>query len=162
MLLYEIKKESHWKFIMHIIETLDKLLKNELSATETYQQTLDILREDAELGDSVALMPIYENHKEAVSSLQAQIRYLGGTPAEDPGAWGTWVKIVLGGADLMGKETVLKALQEGEKNGAEDYEEALKITELSLDIRSLIETKLLPDQQRHMRTLDRLLGAETE
>jgi len=41
MLLYEIKKESHWKSIMHIIETLDKLLKNELSATETYQQTLD-------------------------------------------------------------------------------------------------------------------------
>jgi bacterioferritin (cytochrome b1) len=162
MLLYEIKKESHWRFIMHIIETLDKLLKNELSATETYQQTLDILREDAELGDSVALMPIYENHKEAVSSLQAQIRYLGGTPAEDPGAWGTWAKIVLGGADLLGKETVLKALQEGEKNGAEDYEEALKITELSLDIRSLIETKLLPDQQGHIRTLDRLLGAETE
>jgi hypothetical protein len=78
MLLYEIKKESHWKSIMHIIETLDKLLKNELSATETYKQTLDILREDAELGDSVALMPIYENHKEAVSSLQTQIRYLGG------------------------------------------------------------------------------------
>jgi hypothetical protein len=26
----------------------------------------------------------------------------------------------------------------------------------------LIETKLLPDQQRHMRTLDRLLGVETE
>ena len=65
---------------MHIIETLDKLLKNELSATETYQQTLDILREDAELGDSVALMPIYENHKEAVSSLQAQIRQLGELP----------------------------------------------------------------------------------
>jgi bacterioferritin (cytochrome b1) len=162
MLLYEIKKESHWRFIMQIIETLNKLLKNELSATETYQQTLDILREDAELGVSVALMPIYENHKVAVSSLQTQIRYLGGTPAEGPGAWGTWAKIVLGGADLMGKETVLKALQEGEKNGAEDYEEALKITELPSDIRSLIETKLLPDQQGHIRTLDRLLGAETE
>jgi hypothetical protein len=107
-------------------------------------------------------MPIYENHKEAVSSLQTQIRYLGGTPAEDSGAWGTWAKIVLGGADLMGKETVLKALQEGEKNGAEDYEEALKITDLPSEIRSLIETKLLPDQQGHIRTLDRLLGAETE
>lgn len=147
---------------MHIIETLDKLLKNELSATETYQQTLDILREDAELGDSVALMPIYENHKEAVSSLQTQIRYLGGTPAEDPGAWGTWAKIVLGGANLIDKETVLKALQEGEKNGAEDYKEVLKITELSPDIRSLIETKLLPDQLGHIRTLNRLLDAETE
>ena len=147
---------------MHIIETLDKLLKNELSATETYQQTLDMLREDAELGDSVALMPIYENHKEAVSSLQTQIRYLGGTPAEDSGTWGTWAKIVLGGADLMGKETVLKALQEGERKGAENYEEALKITELPSDIRSLIETKLLSGQQGHIRTLDRLLGAETE
>ena len=147
---------------MHIIETLNKLLKNELSATETYQQTLDILREDAELGDSVALMPIYENHKAAVSSLQTQIRYLGGTPAEDSGAWGAWAKIVLGGADLLGKETVLKALQEGEKNGAEDYEEALKITELSSDIKSLINTKLLPDQLGHIRTLDRILGAETE
>ena len=147
---------------MHIIEILNKLLKNELSATETYQQTLDVLREDAELGDSVALMPIYENHKEAVSSLQAQIRYLGGTPTEEPGVWGTWAKIVLGGATLMGKETVLMALQEGEKNGTEDYEEALKITELSSDIKSLIKTKLLPDQLGHIRTLDRILGAETE
>ena len=147
---------------MHIIETLNKLLKNELSATETYQQTLDILREDAELGDSVALMPIYENHKEAVSSLQAQIRYLGGTPTEEPGVWGTWAKIVLGGATLMGKETVLMALQEGEKNGTEDYEEALKITELSSDIKSLIKTKLLPDQLGHIRTLDRILSAEAE
>ena len=101
---------------MHIIETLDKLLKNELSATETYQQTLDILREDALLGDAVNLMPIYENHKQAVSSLQALISRLGGTPCEDSGAWGTWVKIVLEGADLLGKEMVLKALQEGEKN----------------------------------------------
>ena len=147
---------------MHIIETLDKLLKNELSATETYQQTLDILREDAELGDSVALMPIYENHKEAVSSLQTQIRYLGGTPAEDPGAWGTWAKIFLGGADLLGKEAVLKALQEGEQNGAEDYKDALQDTKLPSDIRSLIETKLLPAQQSHIRTLDRLLNTATD
>jgi len=147
---------------MHIVETLDKLLKDELSATETYQQTLDILREDAELGDSVALMPIFEQHKEAVSSLQGLISKLGGSPAEDSGAWGTWAKIVLGGADLLGKETVLKALQEGEKNGAEDYEEALKIPELPSDIRSLIETKLLPAQQAHIRTFDRLLGEETD
>ena len=145
---------------MHIIETLDALLKDELSATETYQQTLEILREDAELGDSVALMPIYEAHKEATSSLQALISRLGGSPAEDSGAWGAWAKIVLGGADLLGKESILKALQEGEKKGAEDYEEALKVTELPSDIRSLIETKLLPDQQGHIHTLDRLLGAK--
>jgi uncharacterized protein (TIGR02284 family) len=147
---------------MHNIETLDKLLKDELSATETYQQALDKIREDAELGDAVNLMPIYEDHKDAVSSLQAQIRQLGGSPAEDSGAWGTWVKIVLGGADLLGKGAVLKALQEGEKSGSEDYKEALQDTELPSDIRSLIETKLLPAQQAHIRTLDRLLNAAAD
>jgi uncharacterized protein (TIGR02284 family) len=147
---------------MHNIETLNKFLKDELSATETYQQALDKLREDAGLGESKDLRPIYEDHKEAVSSLQALISRLGGTPCEDSGAWGTWAKIVQGGANLLGKEAALKSLQGGEKSGAEAYEEALQETELSSDIRSLIETKLLPAQQAHIRTLDRLLDAETD
>jgi uncharacterized protein (TIGR02284 family) len=148
---------------MHSIETLEKLLKDELSATETYQQALAKLREDVALGEAEDLIPIYEDHKVAVSSLQAQIRQLGGTPAEDSGAWGTWAKIVLGGANILGKDAVLKALQEGEKSGAEDYKDALQDTKLSSDVRSLIETKLLPAQQAHIRALDRLfLGAETD
>ncbi len=147
---------------MHNIETLNKFLKDELSATETYQQAMDKFQEDAGLGESQDLMPIYEDHKEAVSSLQALIIRLGGTPCEDSGAWGTWAKIVQGGANLLGKETALKSLQEGEKSGAEAYEEALQESGLSLDVRSLIETKLLPAQQAHILTLDRLLGAEID
>ena len=147
---------------MNIIETLNKFLKDELSATETYQQALAKLRDDAGLGESESLMPIYENHKEAVASLQALISRLGGTPCEDSGAWGTWAKIVQGSANLLGKEAALTALQGGEKSGAADYEEALQDTELSSDVRSLIETKLLPAQQAHIHTLDRLLGAETD
>ncbi|HEY5141259.1 MAG TPA: DUF2383 domain-containing protein [Methylococcales bacterium] len=147
---------------MHNIETLNKFLKDELSATETYQQALDKLGEEAGPSESEDLVPIYEAHKEAVSSLQALISRLGGTPCEDSGAWGTWAKIVQGGANMLGKEVALKSLQGGEKSGAEAYEEALQETELSADIRSLIETKLLPAQQAHIRTLDRLLGAETD
>ena len=147
---------------MHNIETLNKFLKDELSATETYQQALDKLGEEAGPSESEDLVPIYEAHKEAVSSLQALISRLGGTPCEDSGAWGTWAKIVQGGANMLGKEVALKSLQGGEKSGAEAYEEALQETELSSDIRSLIETKLLPAQQAHIRTLDRLLGAETD
>jgi len=147
---------------MHNVETLNIFLKDELSATETYQQALDKLREDAGLGESKDLRPIYEDHKEAVSSLQALISRLGGTPCEDSGAWGTWAKIVQGSANLLGKEAALKSLKGGEKSGADAYAEALQETELSSDIRSLIETKLLPAQQAHIRTLDRLLGAETD
>jgi hypothetical protein len=146
---------------MKQMETLEKLLKNELSATETYEQALDKLREDAELGEAEDLMPIYEGHKEAVSSLQALTTRLGGTPAEDSGAWGAWAKIILGGANMLGKQAVLKALLEGEKSGNKDYQEALLDTELPTDLRSLIETTFLPAQQAHIDTLYRLLDTAT-
>ncbi|MGZ5009965.1 MAG: DUF2383 domain-containing protein [Methylobacter sp.] len=144
---------------MHNIDTIDKLLRDELAAKETYQQVLDKFREDASLGRADYLMPIYEDHKEAVSTLQAQATQLGGTPTEDSGIWGTWSEIVQGGANMLGQKTALKALQEGEKSGADDYEEALRDPDLPADVRSLIETKLLPAQQSHIRTLDRLYEA---
>ena len=56
---------------MHSIETLDKLLKDELSAMETYQQALAKLRENA-VWVLDYLIPIYKNHKDAFSSLQAK------------------------------------------------------------------------------------------
>ena len=147
---------------MHNIETLNTFLKDELSATETYQQALDKLREEAGLGESKDLRPIYEDHKEAASILQTLISRMGGTPCEDSGAWGTWAKIVQGSANLLGKEAALKSLQGGEQSGADAYAEALQEAGLSSEIISLIETKLLPAQQSHIRTLDRLSSAETE
>jgi uncharacterized protein (TIGR02284 family) len=147
---------------MHNIEILNKLLKNELSATETYQQAIEKLKEDVSLGKSEHLLPIHEAHKDAVSSLQALIQRLEGIPCEDSGAWGTWAKIVLEGANLLGKKAVLKALQEGEKSGTDAYEKILQETELPSDVRALIETKLLPGQQDHIRTLDQLLDAASE
>jgi hypothetical protein len=146
---------------MHNIEILNKFLKDELSATETYQQALDKFRDDAGLGGSESLIPIYEAHQQAVSSLQALIQRLGGTPCEDSGTWGTWAKIVQGGANMMGTKAALKALQSGEKNGAEDYENALEETDLHADIRTLIETMLLPAQHAHIVALEELLDVET-
>ena len=147
---------------MKQMETLEKLLKNELSATETYQQVLDKLRADVPLIEAENLMPIYEDHKAAVSSLQALTTRFGGTPTEVSGAWGVWAKLMLDGANILGNEVVLKALHEGETIGDKDYKEALLDTELPSDIRSLIETKLLLAQQAHISTLDRLLVAETD
>ncbi|MDO8846362.1 DUF2383 domain-containing protein [Methylicorpusculum sp.] len=144
---------------MHNIEAINKLLKDELAATETYQQALNKLKEDVSLGEAEQLMPIYEDHIVAVASLQTQSRDHGGTADEDAGAWGTWAKLLLGGATILGQQSVLKALHEGEKSGVEDYEEALKDTQLAADLRSLIETKLLPAQKAHVRTLDLLLDA---
>ena len=142
---------------MSATETLNKLLKSELSATETYQQALDKFQEDSALGEATDLRPLYEDHQQAATSLREMIQQTGGTPAEDSGAWGTWSNLVMGGAKLMGKDAALKALMEGEKSGQEDYEEALQESDLPSDVRSLVETRLQPAMNEHIRTLSRLL-----
>jgi Domain of unknown function (DUF2383) len=147
------------EFIMHNLKTIEKLLKDELSAMETYQQALEKFRITGGQFMTNSLTPIFGAHKVAVSSLEALITKLGGTPQKDTGVWGSWAKLILEGASLLGKQSAIKVLLEGEKNGVGDYEQALKDTTLSSEVRTLIETKLLPVQQSHIRSLDRLLDA---
>lgn len=144
---------------MHSIEMIDSLLIDELAATETYHQVLKKLREQVALGETESLLPIYEDHKAAVSSLQTQILELGGTPAEDSGAWGSWAKLVQSSANAFGKQATLKMLQEGEKSGLGDYEKALLDQKLSSGVRNLIELKLLPAQRSHIQALEQLMGS---
>jgi hypothetical protein len=146
---------------MHNIKTIEKLLKDELSATETYQSALENFRVPGGQFVANSLTPIFGAHKAAVSSLEALITKLGGTPQKGTGAWGSWAKLILEGASLLGKQSAIKVLLEGEKSGEGDYEEALKDVSLPPEVRTLIETKLLPAQQSHIRSLDRLLDATT-
>lgn len=146
---------------MHNIKTIEKLLKDELSATETYQQALEKFRIPGGQFVSNSLMPIFGNHKAAASSLEAQIVKLGGTPHKSTGAWGQQLGEINPGRRkfLLGKQSAIKVLLEGEKSGEADYEKVLQDSALSSEVRSLIETTLLPAQQSHVRSLDRLLDA---
>ncbi|TPQ24304.1 DUF2383 domain-containing protein [Methylomonas koyamae] len=144
---------------MHSIDTIDNLLIDELAAAETYCQVLKQLRENASLGETESLLPIYQDHKTAVSSLRMQIRELGGTPVKGSGVWGSWAKLIQGGAHALGKQATLKVLQEGEKRGLADYEQALQDQELGTQIRSLIEHKLVPAQHAHIATLEKMMSS---
>ncbi|WP_026601705.1 DUF2383 domain-containing protein [Methylomonas sp. 11b] len=144
---------------MSHIPLINSLLQNELSAVAAYQQALNKFRKQTALGEMDVLMSSFEEHKAAIFSLQGKIQQLGGVAVQDSGAWGAWAKIFMAGAILLGKQAALKALREGELTGFEEYEKVLQDHELPSDIRALIETKLLPAQQRHMRTLDSLLVA---
>jgi len=144
---------------MQNVKTIEKLLKEELSAMETYQQALDKFKVTGGQFMTNSLTPIMGAHRVAVSSLEALITKLGGTPQKGTGVWGSWAKLVLEGASLLGKQSTVKVLLEGEKIGEGDYQEALKDVTLSSELRTLIETKLLPAQQAHIRSLDRLMDA---
>ncbi len=142
---------------MQNANTIEKLLKDELSATETYQRALEELNFPGGQFMTKSITPMLGDHKEAASLLQEHIVKLGGTPHKTAGTWGKWPALVLDNKELSGKKTALKVLLEGEKTGEIYYNEALKDSTLPADFRTLIETKLLPNQQIHVRSLDRVL-----
>jgi hypothetical protein len=143
---------------MQNTNTIEKLLKDELSATETYQRALDELNFPGGQYMTNSIRPMLGDHKEAVSMLEEHILKLGGTPPKiAAGTWGKWPALVLEHSELSGKKTALKVLIESEKTGESYYIESLKDSTLPADFRTLVQSKLLPNQQIHIRSLDRVL-----
>ena len=144
---------------MYNLKTMDKLLKNELSAVETYLQVLTKFRAEENTSEAAFLLPIYMGHENAVSSLQNHIREMGDTPVTHPSNGGAWTKFIQGGKKMFALQTALPLLLEAEKNCAADYEQVLHNHQLPLSIRCLIEWKLLLIQKSHTRILDQHLDA---
>lgn len=138
---------------------LDKLLKDELSAVETYEQALEKIHEYTLVEEAQTVSAIRDEHRDSANQLREQITKLGGKPPSGPGLWGSWSKLVMGGVKMMGEEATIQALREGEEDGIEDYQEVLKEGDIPQDIRELIQSTLLPRQQQHIQILDQLKKA---
>ncbi|MBF6649292.1 DUF2383 domain-containing protein [Methylobacter sp. BlB1] len=143
---------------MASIDKVEKLLKNELAAAETYHKALEKFEEENQRREIVYLEPIYEEHTEAVSELQEKIQQMGGTPTSDSGLWGSWSEAVMSGAELLGKDAMLNALLAGEKSGLDDYEQAAQDPEMPSEVSALIQAKFVASQQENIRALNRLLS----
>jgi hypothetical protein len=139
------------------INKIEKLLKNEMAAAETYHQALEKFEEEAQSNEISTLQPIYEEHTEAVSELQDKIQQLGATLPSGSGLWGSWSEALMGGAKLIGKDAMLNALLAGEKSGLDDYQDAAEDPDIPPEVSDLIKSKLMNSQQENIRTLNRLL-----
>jgi uncharacterized protein (TIGR02284 family) len=139
------------------IDKVEKLLKNELAAAETYHQALEKFEEEAQSNEINSLQPIYEEHTEAVSELQEKLQQLGATPATGSGLWGSWSEALMGGAKLIGKDAMLNALLAGEKSGLDDYQDAAEDPDVPSEVSDLIKSKFMNSQQENIRVLNRLL-----
>jgi uncharacterized protein (TIGR02284 family) len=135
-------------------DTLNSLLRGELSATETYQQALSKLEGTQGYDD---LKCIHQEHREAANTLRQQVHHYGAKPDQGSGLWGAFVKAVEGIAKAFGTGAALKALKEGEEHGMKEYEKALK-DNLPPECRALIESTLLPQTREHIPILDRLMA----
>lgn len=138
-----------------IPDTLNSLMRGELSAVETYKQALE------KVGNAqgvTELRRIHEEHRDAVGILRDHVVRHGGTPEQDSGAWGTFAKAVEGTAKIFGTDAALKALKEGEEHGIKGYQDAIADRDLPADCRTMITSALLPKARSHVPTLDRLMA----
>jgi bacterioferritin (cytochrome b1) len=139
------------------IRELNALLRGEISATETYRMAIAAVGEKGRADQVQMLRDLQEEHGRAAQSLRDRIRELGGKASDSSGAWGAWAKLTQGAANLFGDAAALKSLREGEERGLKEYETARGAVDATSA--TLIENQLIPQQQRHLGLLDRLIHA---
>ncbi|RYD38095.1 MAG: DUF2383 domain-containing protein [Verrucomicrobiaceae bacterium] len=132
------------------IEILNSLLRGELSAIETYSKAI---HKFPEAGAVQTLERIRTDHLHSVSILRDLIHRDGGHPSTDSGTWGAFAKTVESTASLLGPNSAIAALRQGEKHGIGEYEDALKDSELPGDIKQTLR-RLYEPLQRHLRYLE--------
>lgn len=136
------------------IDTLNNLLKGELSAIESYGEALRKVD-----GDYVTniLNQAQNSHLERADKLREAIAKSGGTPAESSGAWGSFAKLVTSTAGNIGDKAIINALEEGEDIGSNEYE--WKILEMHGDNHRFVRDELWPKQQATHKLLSKLANA---
>jgi demethoxyubiquinone hydroxylase (CLK1/Coq7/Cat5 family) len=134
-----------------VVDTLNKFLRGELSAVETYQQAIEKLRDSAFVRE---LSELCRAHEDRVQFLRQEISRLGGRPADSSGPWGGFAKLIEGGAKLFGEKAAISALEEGEDHGLKLYRGDLD--KLDPTTGQLVENRLLADQERSHRIMSAL------
>ena len=139
------------------VDDLNKCLRDELSAIQTYRQALDKTRttygQDPKFQQ---LSRMLQDHEDAAARVRGLIQQMGGRETDDSGAWGAWAKTVMGTAKLFGDKAALKALKEGEESGVKDYRGLLDDASTPQNVKSTL-TSICDTEQAHVRELDRLM-----
>jgi hypothetical protein len=125
------------------VETLNSLLRGEISAVETYDQALQQLDDDASIASQLSQCRL--SHEQRVVLLRREVARRGGQPVSGSGPWGTFAKLVEGGAKAFGKKAAIAALEEGEDHGLRQYRDDLQ--KLDNSTRSTLESQLMSEQQ---------------
>lgn len=131
------------------VEQLNRYLRHELAAVDTYAQAI------SQIEDNPSLAKLLEgcrtSHQQRTEWLRATVLALGGTPAHHTSARGVLAQWVERGAAVFGIKTALKALEEGEALGLRGYEKALPA--LPPALRGFVEHRLLAEQRHTHATL---------
>jgi hypothetical protein len=136
-------------------ESIQKLLRGEISAIETYDQVIEKFKGKPQ---EATLTAIRQEHSETKKRLKALASKHGEKPEMSSGVWGSWAKFTTGAAKIFGEAAALKALKEGEEHGLKEYQAATEEQGIDLVLKSEIEAKFITNQQKHIASLDQMIA----
>jgi CBS domain-containing protein len=131
------------------------LVKDELAAAETYKQALQTFRRGPAEEE---LRRIENDHEEAARLLRERLARIGVNAPGGSELTGAWSKPIEGTGKAMDDKAALKILKEGEQNGIQDYQDALRDLGLDPEVKRLITTELLPKARSHVPVLEKFLS----
>ncbi len=92
------------------IDVCNDLLRGELSAIETYSDTMDKYSGEPEV---MILKTIREDHIDSANRLRKNVRSMGGDPELSSGARGGVRKVIQVTANLFGEGSAIASLKQG-------------------------------------------------
>lgn len=130
------------------VDLLNALLRSELAAVESYRRGIEQLDSTLYHG---TLLHCRCSHEDRAEVLRQEILARGGIPVQDSGMWPTVSRFGEFETVLFGDSVAISALSRGENDGQDDYRAVLE--QLEPDARQLVESALVPEQQRVCSTV---------
>jgi hypothetical protein len=136
------------------MKQVDELIRGEMSAIKSIDAILNKINDASEKSE---LSTIRQDHIKAVDRLKTFAPRELREEAQSSGPWGAFASAFTGGASFFGDKAALNALKVGEQHGLNEYREYLKDGNADPEVSRLIQSELLPNQERHLQTIDRYL-----
>lgn len=133
---------------------MDDLIRGEMAAVKSYTTVLGDMKAGPQ---KTKLEKIRANHENAVSKLKGFATAEVKDDTTSSGAWGAFASAWTKGGQLIGNETALKALSQGEEHGIDEYKEALEDKNIQPELKQMIRTQFIPTQQEHLKTIKSLM-----
>lgn len=125
------------------ITVLSECLRSELSAVETYDFAVRIMKHSPATS---TLRQIRDSHDRRVAMLRDRIRRGGTEVPASGGAWDSLGRVLQPGADILSDRVALATLQEGEQRLVTTY--TSEIERCDPDTQSFLRSQIMPEQER--------------
>ena len=137
------------------MKQVDELIRGELAAVKSFDAVINRIKDESE---KLKLSDLRRDHVKAVETLK---KFAGGdykgASVDSSGPWGTFSSAFAGGASFFGDKAAIRALKVGEEHGLQEYKEALEDQGLTADLKRVIQSELLPQQESHLSIINSYL-----